>query len=251
MSAKEPSAKEPDEVSPSVATLHAAIARLARDMHGSSEVSVAPDDVLVQVTQAAVDLIPGVDHAGVTLVRRRHRSTPPELESTAETGPIPRQIDDLQHHFGDGPCFEAIWTEETVYVPDVLTETRWPAFVRAIGEQTPVRSSLAIQLVVNDVELGALNLHSEKPEAFDEAVTEVAMGLAAHAAIALSGARRGQQFRVALASRDIIGQAKGMIMERYDTDAGRAFGILRQLSQESNVPIVDVARRIVEADHPE
>ena len=72
MSAKEPSAKEPDEVSPSVATLHAAIARLARDMHGSSEVSVAPDDVLVQVTQAAVDLI-----------RRRHRSTPPELESTA------------------------------------------------------------------------------------------------------------------------------------------------------------------------
>ena len=125
MSAKEPSAKEPDEVSPSVATLHAAIARLARDMHGSSEVSVAPDDVWVQVTQAAVDLIPGVDHAGVTLVRRRHRSTPPELESTAETGPIPRQIDDLQHHFGDGPCFEAIWTEETVYVPDVLTETRW------------------------------------------------------------------------------------------------------------------------------
>ncbi|MFW0786456.1 GAF and ANTAR domain-containing protein [Gordonia sp. CPCC 206044] len=243
----------PDEetLSEPNATIHGDIARLARVLHGPSEADVKPDAVLRQVTSSAVALLPMVDHAGVTLVHRRSGRGLPELESTAETGNVPRQFDDLQHEYGDGPCFEAIWAHRTVTIPDFRTEERWPKLVAGVLDQTPVLSTLSIQLFLTDRELGALNLHSESADAFDEEIEDLATTLATHAAIALSTARRGEQFRSALASRDIIGQAKGIIMERYDTDALHAFDILRRLSQDTNTPVADVAKRLVEADHPE
>lgn len=230
--------------------IHAQIARLARAVHGSSDAQVMPDTVLRHVTESAVELLPGVNHAGVTLVRKRYRNAPPDLESTAETGPIPLTFDQLQHDYGEGPCFEAIWSHQSFLIDDIDHEDRWPSLIRAVREQTPIRSTLSLQLFVDDLELGALNLHSETAHAFDEDVESLATTLATHAAIALSTARRGRQFRSALASRDIIGQAKGMIMERYGFDAVRAFDILRRLSQESNTPLTEVAAQLVDADHP-
>ena len=110
-----------------------------------------------------------------------------------------------------------------------------------------VLSTLSFQLYVEKDSMGALNLFSFKPNAFDtdaEAITEV---LAAQAAMALSAARDHQNFSSALASRDIIGQAKGMIMERFGVDSVRAFELLRKLSQDSNIALAEVASRIVEA----
>ncbi|MEE4023875.1 GAF and ANTAR domain-containing protein [Gordonia sp. PKS22-38] len=233
--------------------VHGQIARLARRLHGTTR-SIRfsePQNVLLEVTQGAVDVLPGVDHAGVTLVRKKARgSRPAELESTAATGDIPRLVDRLQHQTGQGPCFDAVWQQQTMYLADFASETRWPDFIRAVEEQTPVRSVLSIQLFVTDDELGALNLYSEHPDAFDDAAEDLATNLATHAAIALSGARRGEQFRSALASRDIIGQAKGIIMERFDTDALAAFELLRQLSQETNTPLSELAEKLVMKDHP-
>ncbi|MGC4935160.1 GAF and ANTAR domain-containing protein [Gordonia sp. DT30] len=227
---------------------YARIAELARTVHGAPEAEFGPDQVLRRMTESAVEILPGVDYAGVTLVTRSDRNGRPELASTAETGPIARQFDDLQHEYGDGPCFEAIWQERTVGIADVETEVRWPELMHAVRERTPIRSTLSIQLYVGDRELGALNLFAASPNAFDQKNRDLARVLATHAAIALSSARRGQQFRSALASRDIIGQAKGMIMERYRVDAVRAFEIIRQLSQESNIPVAEVAVQIVAAE---
>lgn len=98
--------------------------------------------------------------------------------------------------------------------------------------------------------MGAPNLYSERPNAFDAESRDLAHILATHAAVAISGARRSEQFRSALASRDIIGQAKGMVMERLDIDAVRAFDLIRTLSQNTNTRLVDVAERLVRADHP-
>lgn len=230
--------------------IHAEIARLARTVHGAVNRDIAPARVLDEVTRSAVDVLQPVDYAAVTLVRKRHRESPAELESTAATSPTAQLFDTLQHDLHDGPCFEAIWQERTVRIDDMAAERRWPRLTAATLERTPIRSTLSIQLYIQQRELGALNLHSRTAHAFDEDTEDVATVLATHAAIALSTARRGEEFRSALASRDIIGQAKGMIMERYKVDAVRAFDMLRQLSQESNTPVADIAARLVQIERP-
>ncbi|WP_347876034.1 GAF and ANTAR domain-containing protein [Rhodococcus sp. (in: high G+C Gram-positive bacteria)] len=228
------------------------IAHLARSIHGTAKKApLEPQDVLTEVTEAATTFLDRVDHAAVTLVRRSAPGRQPQhLESTASTGEASKEFDRLQHEFGQGPCFEAIWTQSTVYIPDHTTEDRWPKLSAAVLERTPIRSSLSIQLYVDDLELGALNLHSNLTDGFDRSTEDMALNLAAHAAIALSGARRGEQFHSGLASRDIIGQAKGIIMERFDIDAVEAFRLLSKLSQESNVQVSTLAIQLVRREHP-
>jgi transcriptional regulator with GAF, ATPase, and Fis domain len=230
--------------------VHTAIARLARELHGIEARRIDPAAVLVEVTRSAVAFLPPVDHSGITLVTRRRGSKKPFLESTAPTGPVPGRVDLLQEVHDEGPCFEAVWEHHTISVPDLATETRWPSFVPAVLAELPVRSVLSIQLYVSDLDMGALNLYSERAHAFDEETRDLAHILATHAAVAMSGARRSAQFHSALASRDIIGQAKGMLMERFDIDAVRAFDLMKKLSQDSNTRLAEVAERLVHADHP-
>lgn len=222
--------------------VHAQIAQLARDIHPSRRLTLTGDELLLEVTQAAVHVLPGVDHAGVSLLE----SKPRKLRSTAATGPIPRILDKLQEKCREGPCLESAWERHTVSVDDFDSEERWPDFVAAMRVETPVRSSLSIRLCTNDSEMGALNLYSERPGTFTGEVEELALALAAHTAVGLSAARQSDQFKTALASRDIIGQAKGVIMERFDIDAAAAFSLLVRLSQETNTALNEIARQLVE-----
>ncbi|WP_072806213.1 GAF and ANTAR domain-containing protein [Rhodococcoides yunnanense] len=229
--------------------MQAAIADLARSMHHSSSAHpITADGLLYEVTTSAARLVTAVDHAGVSLIRRHGKDH--TIESTAPTGEAPRLIDKLQEEFGDGPCLDAIRGHHTVHVCDYTTETRWPQLARAIVDHTSVRSSLSIQLYTDQQSFGALNLYSDSAAAFDEDTVQQALALAAHAAVGLSGARRDAQFRSALASRDIIGQAKGIIMERFSIDALQAFRLLSKLSQGQNVPVAQIAAQLVEVDHP-
>ena len=147
-------------------------------------------------------------------------------------------------HHQQGPCLEAAQADSVVRSPDLRREQRWPEFVAA-AIAAGVYSTLSFQLYTHHQGSGALNLLSTRAHAFDvRAETTLAM-LATHAAITLIAADRDTQFRSALASRDIIGQAKGIIMERYKLDAGRAFALLTKLSQDSNTPLRLVAQRLV------
>ena len=139
----------------------------------------------------------------------------------------------------------------SVRVDDVVVEDRWPMFIAATREQTSVRSSLSIQLYVETDDQGALNLYSTKPNTFSDELVTQALALGAHAAVGLSEVRRSEQFKAALSSRDIIGQAKGMIMERYKIDEHQAFGLLKRLSQDHNIPLADIARQLVAAESPD
>lgn len=236
----------------SVLDVYGRISQMARTVHGTLTGGViAPSEVLEEVAETAVKLLHGVDHAGITLVRRHRPGHRPEhFESAAATGRVPTRFDELQHEHGEGPCFDAIWSRQTVRIVDVISDPRWPAFMTAVREQTPIRSVLSIQLYTDGDELGALNLFSDNAGGFDAETEEQAINLATHAAIALSSARRGEQFRSALASRDLIGQAKGMLMERFDVDAIAAFQMLRTLSQEMNVSVLELARRVVLREVP-
>lgn len=226
--------------------IHTEIARLARGLHNGTDRVINLDDVLSEVTEASIRLLPGVHHAGVTLVEGRTK----KLRSTAATGPIPKTLDSLQEQFAQGPCLDALWEHHTVRVDDFGSEQRWPGFVAALLTETPVRSSLSIQLYTHASELGALNLFSEQAKVFTPQLEAVASALAAHAAIGFSGARRSRQFQSALASRDMIGQAKGIVMERYQMNAVHAFKVLIKLSQDKNIPLAEIARRLVYIDFP-
>ena len=95
--------------------------------------------------------------------------------------------------------------------------------------------------------MGALNIHADHPHAFTKADIATAGTFATQAAMSLHADTRQQQFNAALASRDVIGQAKGMLMERYHIDATAAFSLLARLSQDSNTKLVDIALQIVHA----
>jgi AmiR/NasT family two-component response regulator len=101
-------------------------------------------------------------------------------------------------------------------------------------------------LYTADRTAGALNLFGFKPNAWNPDAETIGMVLAAHAASALAASREGENLQSALLTRDRIGQAKGIIMERYGVDDVRAFDMLRSLSQESNVRLTDIAQRVIE-----
>ena len=107
-------------------------------------------------------------------------------------------------------------------------------------------SGLSFKLYTSDRTAGALNLFSFKTNAFDAEAETIGAVLAAHAAAAILASRHEQQLESALSTRDRIGQAKGIIMERYDVDDVRAFDLLRQLSQDTNTKLVDVAQRVID-----
>lgn len=200
--------------------------------------------VLRTLTLSAVDSVPGARYAGVTVITKDGRVT-----STAATGPAAELIGMLQEEFREGPCVDAARQSHTVRVDDLTTDTRWPAFAAAAVAQTPISSILSFQLYTDREATGALNLFADDVSAFTDGAEEIGLMHATHVAVALYAARRHDEFESALASRDVIGQAKGMIMERYDLDAMQAFDLLKRLSQDSNTRLADVAKKLVSRDH--
>ncbi len=198
------------------------------------------DDVLAGVTAAATEMIPGTDTCGVLLIGKGGK-----FESLFGTSDLIYKLDALQEQCGEGPCIEAAIDELIVRTDDFTTERRWPKYSQAMTE-LGVRSGLSFKLYTSATTAGALNLFGLQPNAFDGQSEAVGSVLAAHAASAIIASRHGEQLESALNTRDIIGQAKGVIMERFQVDALRAFEMLRELSQTTNVRLVDIAARVVE-----
>ncbi len=216
---------------------------LAQRMAELARASAAPrsvDDVLSDVTAAARELIPGADTAGVLLVGKNGR-----FESLAGTSELPHRLDQLQMTFQEGPCVEAALDELIVRTEDFRSERRWPKYSPAVVE-IGVLSGLSLKLYTADRTAGALNLFSFKPNAFDAEDETMGVILAAHAAAAILASRQGEQLESALSTRDRIGQAKGIVMERFGVDEVQAFDMLRRLSQDSNTRLADVAQRVID-----
>ncbi len=198
------------------------------------------EQVLANVTATAVELMPRTDVAGVLLVKKGG-----EFESLADTDSLVAQLDNLQHDFGEGPCTEAALQETIVRTDDLRSESRWPQYSPA-AVQHGVLGSLSFKLYTADRTAGALNLFSFEAGPWDAEAETIGSVLAAHAAAAILAARHGEQLQAAVLTRDRIGQAKGIIMERYGVDEVRAFELLRLLSQESQAKLVDIAQRVID-----
>jgi GAF domain-containing protein len=221
-----------------VEATHLRIAEIVQQLHGRGDTD--SDTVIAELAEHAAVEIPGAQYAGVTVTRNaKHIDTP------AATHKWPILLDEIQQLHREGPCLTAAWEEKTIHVADLETDVRFPLYRRDALEQTPIRSVMAFQMFIAGETMGALNVYAEQPHAFDQASRDIGMIFAAHSSVAWNSARRDGQFKRALASRDTIGQAKGMIMERYGVDAVQAFEVLRKLSQDSNVPLVRVAEELV------
>jgi GAF domain-containing protein len=197
-------------------------------------------DLLADVTAAAKELIPGVDEAGVLLIAKGNT-----FETLGPTSGLLPKLDELQMRYLEGPCVEAALDEVVVRTDDFRNEPRWPHYAPQAVE-LGVLSGLSFKLYTADRTAGALNLFGFQPKLWDSEAETIGMVLAAHAAAAILASREGEQLQSALSTRDRIGQAKGIIMERFGIDDVRAFAMLRQLSQDTNIKLVDVAQRVID-----
>ncbi|HET6876123.1 MAG TPA: GAF and ANTAR domain-containing protein [Jatrophihabitans sp.] len=216
---------------PLVAELAREFSKIARALQAEPD----PPQVLQSIVDAAVTEVPGARYAGVSLIQRGGRTS-----TEAQTHPLVDRVDQAQYANGDGPCMTALREHVTVHSADLRHEPRWPNFATAAVEMG-VLSMLSVQLFVRAENLGALNLYAEQPDAFDDDDETIALLLASHAAVALAQARKIENLTIALHARDAIGQAKGILMERFKIDADQAFQILIAISQHQHRKLRDVA----------
>lgn len=198
------------------------------------------DDVLVDVTAAAKELIAGVDIAGVLLVGKGGTH-----QTLAPTSDVMFKLDELQMTTGEGPCLQAALDEIVIRTDDFRDEPRFPNYAPKVVE-LGLLSALSLKLYTADRTAGALNLFGYEPRPWNSEAETIGMVLAAHAASAILASRESEQLQSALSTRDRIGQAKGIIMERFKIDDVRAFEMLRKLSQDTNTKLVDVAHRVID-----
>lgn len=217
-----------------------AFAEIARALMAAEDLPAT----LTKICALAVTTIDGCDHAGISRVFGR------QLRTEGSSDDVPERVDALQYELGGGPCVDAIREHEVFQADDLAAEDRWPEFARRAVETTGVRSMLGFRLFAEEDTMGALNLYSRRPQAFDDAARVVGSVFAAHAAVAMAGARQHEQMEEALQSRDVIGQAKGMLMARQEITEGAAFELLRRASQRLNVKLVEVARSVVYGPEP-
>jgi transcriptional regulator with GAF, ATPase, and Fis domain len=212
------------------------IAAAARSLSSERDVQ----HTLAASVELATELIEGCDEAGVSIVHRRRA-----IETPASTGELVERGDKLQYEFQEGPCLDAIWDQETVYCPDLASEVRWPVWGPRVVDELGVRSMLCFRLFTAADTLGALNLYSRRAGAFTEDDAIEGLALAAHVSVALVSATEIEGLNAAAVNRTVIGQAQGILMERYDIDSERAFSLLRRVSQDSNQRLRWIAAELV------
>lgn len=197
-------------------------------------------DTLEMIAKATLASVPGFEHVGISI---RHRDG--RIETMAGTSELVWKLDELQYGLNEGPCVDAIRLEPVVAVPQLAHQQRWPRYVPE-AVKYGLRAQLAVQLFVEEERLGGLNLYSTESEEIDDDASHAAELFATHAAIALGRAQREENLNHALVTRKVIGQAIGIVMERYGIDEGRAFQFLVRASSTGNIKLRDIAQEVVE-----
>lgn len=198
------------------------------------------DSVLGRIAAVAVEELDGCESAGIDLIEKQ------VVRTVAWTSEKAQRLGELQNEVGEGPCLSAIVEHETFCVGDLEAEERWPKFAERAHSETGIRSMLGFRLFAEEDTMGALNLHSSAPDAFDEAAEAIGSILAAHAAVAMSWAREREYMKTAIENRDVIGQAKGLLMARRKVTGDAAFELLREASQRLNIKLSEVAEQMID-----
>ncbi|WP_426246071.1 GAF and ANTAR domain-containing protein [Nocardioides sp. LHG3406-4] len=206
-----------------------------RSMQGET----GTQETLDQAVTSATTIIRGCDLAGISIVHKNGIDTP------SGTDEATRRIDELQYALQQGPCYDALRHRETVQSSDLRTDERWPEWGPTIARELGVLSSLSYRLFVTDDSLGAMNLYSLRTDGFDDDDVIHGLALAAHVAVAVAGAQNAEHLERAIVARTVIGQAEGILMERFGLSADKAFYTLCRISQDRNEKLSAVAERLI------
>jgi GAF domain-containing protein len=230
------SSTERDEIREVIAQTFVAIGTLARALH-VEDARLEP--TLNAITAHAAAAHPAAKDAGLILLIGG------KLIPQATTGRAPQLLDIKQQETGRGPCIDAARDQTLICVNDLQRDPRWPEFsakARACG----VSSMLCAPLWINERTLGTLSLYAPQSAAFGEHDKRIIELFATLAALALAEAQRTDHLRAALLNRDVIGQAKGILMACFDIDADAAFSTLKRVSQDQNKKLHEIAREVAE-----
>jgi GAF domain-containing protein len=203
------------------------------------------DALLQRVVDLSKSVLPGNPEASIFVMAKDRPTT------VVSTGELALRLDETQYAEGHGPCMHAATSGEVTEIPDTREETRWPDYARRAAEEGNL-SSLSIPLGIDDDMVGALNIYAREARAFDEVSRSAATEFGPFAAVALgnvhaySSARElAGNLQIALESRAVIDQAKGILMERYKMTADQAFELLAQASMRTNTKLRSVAEELV------
>ena len=219
-----------------------AVAELARLVFDTTTM----DAMLQRIAELAKELIPGVAEASVTLIANDKPST------AAYTGRLALDLDESQYGRGYGPCLEAAVGEEIREITDARQETRWPDYAQVAVERG-LLSSLSVPLPVREGLHGGLNLYAVEGDGFDDDARHISRAFASYAAVAVhnmhlyeSTREQARHLDIAMHTRAVIEQAKGILMSQRRCDATEAFNLLAAASQRSNRKLRDIAQAIVD-----
>jgi ANTAR domain/GAF domain len=205
------------------------------------------DTTTQQIAELAVEVVSGCDYGGISLVRNG------QIKTMGATDRLVEELDAIQYEVGEGPCLSSIKEQASFHIDDMCADETWPEFsARACREG--MGGLLSFVLKVSLDSLGALNLYSRRPNSFTEEDFVRGALFATYAAVALANAQthahdlqRVSELEEGLHTRDVIGTAMGIIMERDRVTSAEAFQRLREQSQSSNNKIRSVAEEIVAA----
>lgn len=228
--------------------LASSFAEISRELYSARTVK----ETLHRIVYYSVGTIDGCSGAGISFIQNDEIITP------VWTDPDVVEVDEMQYTTGEGPCLDAIAQGEAFYADDLLTDPRWPAF-GPMAARAGLRSLLSFCLA-GEATLGALNLYARVPRAFG--ATDRAKGLifATHAGVALAAAveledatralevetTRLRNLHGALSSRQVIGRAEGILMNRELISGDQAFDLLRTASQQLNIKLREIAQYVVD-----
>ena len=189
----------------------------------------------------AVDLIDGCDTAAIVVVGKGNVQTLAANDAMAEAGGR------LQEKFGVGPCFEVLDSSLQAFrVADLATAPRrWKRFTEAAAD-AGIAGVMALPLRVPGDMLGVLNAYSRRPGELTAESEDLAILLTSHIAVAFAAARAEENLRTAVASHQEIGEAVGILIERHRVSKREAFAMLKKASQDHNIKLREIARRLVE-----
>lgn len=207
----------------------------------SSQLSEAEDlDELLQlIVDLAESYLDGCDGASLMLIGRNRAISTPAYSSR-----VAYESDLAQYETDEGPCLDALRDHRIYLIDDLETETRWPRY-RAKALELGVRSMLSYRLYAKRETFGALDFYGGRPRVYGSYSKIIGQVFASHAAVALKGAMTEAGLERAIETRDLIGQAKGIIMERERVSAADAFARLAASSQQRNIRVRDIAEQIV------
>jgi GAF domain-containing protein len=225
-----------DHMDTHAARIGAAITEAAKLMHAPATV----EETLDAIVQATLQTVPGFDHVGISLTHRDG-----QIETMSGTDRLVWELDTLQYSLSEGPCYDSIRGGGVTVVEHAPHDQRWPRYMPEAAHRG-LKAQLAVGLYHAEDTVGGLNLYSTECETIDPDAVQIAELFASHAALALGRSRTESQLSEAIRSRKVIGQAIGIVMERYQINEQRAFQFLIRASQTSNIKLRDVAAELVE-----